>query len=292
MSKAVFSVAGGAGKNVMATAVVHSLREAEPETEIIVASPYSAVWSNNPDVSKVVSLSSTRDLYTQHIKGTDCKIYMQEVYLSDDFVNRRTHLIEAWCNLHTIPYTDAQPKLYFTEKEKDVIRAKLPSTKPLFMIQTSGGAPNQQYPISWMRDMPLPIAQEIVNQMNERGFETIHLRRPDQYALENTTYVQMSVREMMGSILFSEKRLFIDSLAQHAAAALAMPSVVTWAGNIPEVFGYQMHTNILPTVTEEHRHYIDSFLDKWNITGALHECPWNTNEIYDIKIILTALDIL
>ena len=288
--KHLFIISGGAGKGVMATAVVASLKEACLEDKIIVATAHPAVWLNNPDVSEVVDLQSNPKLFEKYAKDTNCKIYSQEVYLSDDFVNRRTHLIEAWCNVYKIPYKGALPKLYYTEKEKELIRKKLPDNKPLFLIQTSGGAPNQQYPISWMRDMPLPLAQKSVDHMNSQGFKTIHIRRKDQYAIENAEWIDMNMREMMGSIMFSERRLFIDSLAQHAAAALSMPSVVTWAGNRPEVFGYEMHKNILPSIDDEFRHHIDSFFDKYDITGSLHECPYNTNEIYDFNEIIEKLE--
>jgi len=65
--------------------------------------------------------------------------------------------------------------------------------------------------------------------------------------------------------------------------------VVTWVANSPKVFGYDMHTNILPEVKPSFRHTIDSFLEPYNIIGALHEYPYDTDRIYSVKKILEEL---
>jgi hypothetical protein len=89
----------------------------------------------------------------------------------------------------------------------------------------------------------------------------------------------------------SDKRLFIDSFAQHTAAAVGKPSVVCWIGNIPSQFGYEMHTNIIahpPTHKPELRH---SLFSKYNISGNPTEFPYNhEGEIFDVQSIITAID--
>jgi hypothetical protein len=54
------------------------------------------------------------------------------------------------------------------------------------------------------------------------------------------------IKEFFIILLKSEKRLLIDSCLQHAAAAFNLPSTVCWVGTSPEVFGYEIHKNILP----------------------------------------------
>jgi len=285
-----FIISGGAGKNIIATAFVEALKKADPETKISIITPHTSMWENHPLVERILNMSTEANLYPRYIKDTDSRIIANDPYLTEFFVYRRGHLAEAYCDMADVAYNGELPQMYFTDEEKESIKAKLPQDdKPLFFIQTNGGAQNQEYPISWMRDMPLPIAQEIVDAMNKKGYTTVHLRREDQYALENTIRLDTNLRETVCALFFSEKRLFIDSIFQHASAALKLPSTVVWGGNRPEIFGYDMHTNILPKVEEKYRHYIDSYLDKWNITGSLHECPFDTNEIYDTKQILASL---
>jgi FkbM family methyltransferase len=91
-------------------------------------------------------------------------------------------------------------------------------------------------------------------------------------------------------ISMSEKRLLIDSFAQHAAAALGKQSVVCWVGNKPEQLGYEMHTNIKaepPTRKLELRHSVYS---PFNITGDSTEFPYESeDEIFNTHAIVRAL---
>jgi len=84
--------------------------------------------------------------------------------------------------------------------------------------------------------------------------------------------------------------LFIDSFAQHAAAALGIPSVVCWVGNSPAQFGYNIHTNIIanpPTIRPELRHSVYS---KYNISGQPTEFPYhNEDEIFSADYIIEVL---
>lgn len=286
----IFNISGGVGKNIMATAAVRCLRQANPDSKIYVSSPHTAVWKNNPDVTEIINPLEVKDFYPNHVQGKDIELLAHDPYMSEDFIYKRKHLIEVWCDIFNIPYKkDVSSVLEFSKEEKEKVKSKLPKGK-LFFIQTSGGAVNQDYPISWMRDMPLHIGQRVVDEMTKKGYTAVHIRRENQYALENATWIPMTLREMLCSIQFSDKRLFIDSVAQHAAAAFKKESVVTWIGNKPEIFGYEMHKNILPNVPEEFRHFTDSYLEKYNITGVLHECPYNTNDIFDVEDILSKLD--
>lgn len=88
----------------------------------------------------------------------------------------------------------------------------------------------------------------------------------------------------------SDKRLFIDSFAQHTAAALGLPSVVCWVANVPSQFGYDMHTNIManePTLEPELRNAV---LSKYNTNGPETEFPYNNEEeIFDAETLIEAL---
>ena len=118
----------------------------------------------------------------------------------------------------------------------------------------------------------------------------VHIRRQDQLQLQNVFPVTLEFRALAVLILMSEKRLFIDSFAQHAAAALNKPSVVCWIANVPEQFGYEMHTNIIanpPTLPPEMRNAVFS---QYNIGGQVTEFPYNNeDEIFDADKIIEAL---
>jgi len=289
MKRIIFNIAGGMGKNITATAVVRNIKRAYPEHSIVVTTPYADIWLNNPNVSEIVSIEKTPFFYRDYLMDPETLLLKKEPYHSSDFVSQKKHLVEIWCDLAGVPCVDMQPELFFTDEEIAKAEKMTKGNFPTFFIQTSGGAPNQAFPVSWARDLPMSLAERICIRMNEEGYKIHHIRRPDQLSIPGTEMVNLPIREVMCMLKFSDKRLFIDSFAQHAAAAVGMPSVVTWVGNRPDVFGESIHTNILPKEKEQFRHYIDSYLEKYNITGSLHECPYNTDDIFDFDEIISKL---
>jgi hypothetical protein len=72
--------------------------------------------------------------------------------------------------------------------------------------------------------------------------------------------------------------------------ALNLPSVVCWIANKPQVFGYDIHTNVVSnpfTIKPETR---NSFLNEFNIQGDLIEFPYNgEHEIFSFDTIVGAI---
>lgn len=301
----IFEVSGDLRKNLMATAVVSSLKKAHPDRKIVVMTTTPEVWLHNPHVHRFYTFGRHAYFYDDYVKDKDTIILRHDPMSTDDFVHHRKHLVEIWCDLCGVPWhqPDADdyrtpgelgtPQLFFTEEEKEKVRKKLHADphdkRPLFFIQPSGGAFNQPYPISWARDLPLKIAQEVVNEMNKRGYRTIHLRRENQIALDVAEWIPFTLREALCAIQFSDKRLFVDSFAAHAAAALNLPSVVTWVTNPPKVFGYPLHINIEAKEREEFRHLPDAYLEPYNISGVWSEHPYETDMIFSTEEILKHL---
>jgi hypothetical protein len=84
----------------------------------------------------------------------------------------------------------------------------------------------------------------------------------------------------------SDKRLLIDSSLQHAAMALNKPSTVLWVGTNPQVFGYDYHKNIVADLGDENYKLPDSYLFDYNFNGAIHECPMDDENIFDLDEII------
>ncbi len=290
----IFNIAGGAGKNIMATSVVAQIRKTYPKDEIIISTPWKIIWENNPDVNKVINPEEVAFFYRDYVKDKDVKIFKLDPYNADDYFYRRRHLIEIWTSLCGIKYKKAEPKLYFTDEEEKTVKEKLglkegKDNRPLFFIQASGGPENQPYPISWARDLPLSIAEEVVKKMNEKGYRTIQIKRNNQVQISGAEYIPFTLRESLCALKFSEKRLLVDSIFQHACAALGLPAVVVWIVNDPKVFGYDIHTNLFPELKEEFRHHPNSYLEQYNISGVWSEHPYKTDGLFSAGKILKAL---
>jgi hypothetical protein len=286
----IFNVTGGIGKNIMATAVVSSIKKAYPDRDIIVTTAWLEPWQNNPHIAKAISFENTDFFFRDYIKGTDTKLFMLDPYQEDNF---KSPLIQIWCDLCKVPYDGSLPQLYYTEQEKETIRKKLykdPLDKrPLFFIQTSGGAATQERPFSWARDLPLSIAEKVVNNMVEKGYRAIHFRRKEQPALPNTDWMPFNYREGIGAVMFSDKRLFIDSVAAHAATAFGKTSVVTWVVTSPQVFGYPTNTNLVTKKQKEFRHLAHAGVFPYDFSGLPIEYPFNDEQIFSVDEIMKAL---
>ena len=281
----IFTVNGGAGKNVLATAVVKAIKKNKPKTKIIVITAYKEIWMYNPNVYRIYTFGNTPNFYNDYIKDNDenVEICSLEPYSTTDYILKRKSLIEIWCDLVKVPYNNEKPELFFNQREIEFANNQRSLTdRPIMLIQTNGGAP-QDMKVSWMRDMPLSNAQEVVQHFTNnvkviqkygQNFRIIQIRRDDQPALQGVEQFKGNLRELMILIKYSEKRLFIDSVCQHIAAALEKPSTVVWVRNNPKVLGYDIHDNIITKAEDEIDTTSDSFLEPYDIQGNVYQCPF------------------
>ncbi len=285
----IFQIDGGIGKNIAATAVCKAIKAQYPNDKLIVITGYPEVFLCSPYVDKALNYNNLNYFWSDNIDGQHVKMMLHNPYMETDFIAQKGHLIKVWCEMFGIKYNGELPELHLNSRELSFFGKSFGSDKPIMVIQTNGGAQNQPNKYSWYRDMPIGVAQKIVNYF-AKDYQVVHIRREDQFALQNTTSVQMEFRAIATLISMSSKRLFIDSFAQHTAAALNMPSVVCWIGNLPSQFGYDIHTNIVanpPTIKPELRH---SLFGKYNISGQPVEFCYNSeDEIFNVDEIIEAL---
>jgi hypothetical protein len=135
----------------------------------------------------------------------------------------------------------------------------------------------------------LTTAQKIVDAFLPTH-NVAHIRRNDQPTLQNAYPVEATFRQLAVLISMSDKRMFIDSFAQHTAAALGLPSIVCWIANIPDQFGYEIHKNIVanpPALEPELRNAVFA---RYNTMGSETEFPYNNeDEIFNVEQIIHAL---
>jgi len=200
----IFNASGPLDKNIAATAVVSSIKKGYPEHKIVVISEFSDVWLHNPDVYRVYQLGRISYFYDDFVKEKDTIFMWQDPYNSSDFLNKKKHLIEAWCDLCGVPCTEKSPKLYFTHREKEATMRMMGaenSPVPIFLVETTNIIFND-IPYVWFRDMPKSLAQRVSDKMREMGYRTIHLLKGNEPALLNTDSIFFNnVRQMLCSII-------------------------------------------------------------------------------------------
>ena len=278
----IFQINGGIGKVLVSTAVCKSIKVKYPDSKLIVVSGYPDVFLNNPNVDRAFAFGQQQYFYQEYIENQEFIVFGHDPYLDTAHLKFEEHLIETWCRIYDLPFIQKQGEIFLTQREIDFYSQKYISDKPIFLLQTNGGADNN-VKYSWARDIPYNIVRDVIQQFRA-DYNMVHIRRDDQINYEHTIGVSDNFRSLVVLISLSSKRLLIDSFAQHVAAALNLPSVVLWIVNSPKVFGYDIHTNIIAEPETKKPDIRAAYLNKYNIGGELVEFPYNNEtEIFNIE---------
>lgn len=284
----IFSISGGAGKNILATAVVKAMKSQYPDMNIVVLTAWKEAWMYNPYVYRTYNFQNTPYFYDNYIKGKNVKIFSLEPYQTEEYILKKEHLINTWCKLLSIQFNGEQPELFFNKREVEFVQNNIVRNEPIFVFQTNGGADvNNKY--SWVRDIPITIAQQVAEAF--RGeVRLIHLRKDEQLPMQDVEQFKGSLREMFILIRESKYRLFIDSVAQHASSALGKKATVCWVKNSPEVLGYSIHDNIVTDASEDLNTHDFSLLEPYDIAGQIPQCPFKEDaQLFNVPEIVASV---
>lgn len=285
----IFQIDGGLGKNIMATAVLSAIKKAYRKANIIVVTAYPDVFIANPNVNKVLNPQQTNGIYAKNIMNKEAKAFIADPYHHSDFITESKHLLEIWCDMYGVKYNGELPELFISKSEKQYFAPFYKLDKPILAIHPNGGAIGQPLKYSWTRDIPQPIIQEVINKFKTE-YAVVHIKREDQLMYENTIGALDNFRSIAILLSMSAKRLLIDSSAMHIATALNLPSVVTWVGTSPKVFGYDMHTNIMAKTPPKEPNLNHNSYTKFMLFQDISTIPYNDlNEVFDVNEIINAL---
>ena len=284
----IFNPEGGLGKIIASTAIVRNIQTKYPDHKIVVLTPWPEVFLNNPRVHRVFKSGMTPYFYKDYLEGRESIVLKGEPYFSTKHLYSKQHLIKSWCELHDLPFDgNTKPELYFTQAEKKYYASNLNGDKPLLILQTNGGNYHDERLYCWTRDLPAEQSQILVNELS-KTYKIIHVTRKNTQQLNDVTRIDEipNKRSFISLLLRSEKRLLIDSSLQHAAAAFDLKSTVCWVGTKPNVFGYDIHDNILPSKDLSlpgGGHMIDSLFFDYDFNGPEHEYPFDNFDIFNLQ---------
>jgi len=287
----IWHVQGGLGKNIAATALCKDLKETYIDRKLIMVVSYPEVFLNNPYIDRVYQIGQAPYFYQDYIENKDVIISKHEPYNQTGHITKTKHLIENWCDLLGIKYTEQQPQVFanFVQRQLTGLWKR---QKPTIVIQTGGGpSQGQKYSYSWTRDMPQNLAQAIVNKFKDQ-YHIFQITRPDGYQLEGVERIDqpLSNIELFAILVDAQKRILIDSCLQHAVASFKLPSTVFWIGTSPTVFGYKLHNNVVANLPKKANQLIGSYLFDFQFDNNIHECPYiEVKDIFDINAIINTL---
>ena len=299
---ALFHLDGGVGKHIAATAVIKAYKHQHKNRKVIVVCAWPEIFLGNTDIFKVYRTGNTPHFYKDYIYNKDTKIFAHEPYKEASHILKQTHLIETWCKLVDVSLENAKTDITcnFREQEEALSLIVNPSKKPVLIIQPFGGPLTdihdsndikQQFNYSWMRDIHPGVAQQIVDKLVSK-YHIVHICNSNHPQLQHVQRIDQILpkKVLISLLLFSNKRLLIDSSLQHAAAALNLPSTVVWVATQHNIFGYDIHKNIVPNKTYPEG-TVDSYLYDYDFTGRLHECVYSSAaDIYDADTIINAIE--
>lgn len=293
----VINITGGAGKNLMFSGVAKNIKKSFPNHNLIVLTPYPQLLINNPSIDRVYQTGSTPYLYEDLVSNNSKNIVSSiEPYGDGQYILEKEHLIQTWSRLLGAESDMQIPEIFINSRELNAFvninREKFQNYKyPILVINPFGG-PTQDMKYNWNRDLPVDIAQTLVNFYREKGYLVVQVSRKDQIQLDNVVPFEGNFRDICCLLKISQKRILIDSFCQHASAALGLPSTVCWITNKPKVFGYEMHDNILAKKGSLETSHIDSVFRNDNWDGSwLYSYPYEDNEsIFDISEIIDSVD--
>ena len=287
----IWHIQGGLGKNIAATALCNDLKQQYKDRKLIMVVSYPEAFLSNPVVDRVYALGQSPYFYQDYIEGKDIVLFRHEPYNQTAHVTKKQHLIHNWCDLLGIEYKNQQPVL-FPNYPQRMTTGIWQRPKPVMVIQTGGGPmQGQKFSYSWTRDMPIEVAQEIINKYSQQ-YHIIQVTRPDGYQLPGAERVDgiLSNMELFSLLVTSQKRVLIDSCLQHAAAALKLQSTVLWVGTSPTVFGYSSHKNIIAKLPKKANQLIGSYLFDYQFENNMHECPYmDVKDMFNIEEIFKSI---
>jgi hypothetical protein len=269
----IFDISGGLGKNILSTAVLKAIRKQHSDAYIIVLTSYPDVFISNPNVNKVIQHGSTTGIYKDYIMSKDAKVFVTDPYTCSDYLTESKHLIEIWCNICNVPYDNELPELFISKAEVEYFAPFYQLDKPIMVIQPNGGPIDQPLKYSWVRDIPAPAMNDVI-QHYKKKYTIVHIKREDQTMYADTIGALDSFRSIAVLLSLSERRILIDSSAMHIATALNLPSLVCWIGTSPKVFGYDMHANIEANTPDKELNLDHSYLQRLPLFEDISKCPY------------------
>ena len=301
----VLMVTGGLGRNVMATAVVRNIKQAYPDKRIIVLGGAPDVFLKNPHIYRTYSLQNPLYFYDDFIKENRSVFINVEPYQHYDYIAKRKHFVECWCDMIGVPCDSVYPEMFYTQAEHDLAISYLNEfDKDMVLCQFEGGkVPDSKGDkdkliakgAMYRRSLPEDTQLTIVEGLQQRGYHVGIVAHENQYRPGGSTTAKIffPTRAVVLLTQHVAEVMAIDSFVQHGAAVFKKKSLVLWAGTSPIVLGYDCHQNLRRDVCETPEcHRPNSFLMDIEVSGFQWECPWSNRctDEYSADAILAAFD--
>lgn len=311
MKKIQFRVTGGLGKNIMASAVVRQFKIDHPDSKIHVIASYPDVFINNPNIDRVYPYTGANATMVDFRDvNKDFDIYEYEPYSDLQYRLGNEHLVDTWCRRMNLGSpSKLSGEIFLTDEEKmwaSEQKKRLNINVPIMAVQISGGtssySPNEAANIlrpKQVRDLPIEIAQKVVDEISKLGIFILQIGLPTEKRLERVAFLDagnsqvLPIRLTLATINECDMFFGIDSFIQHAWAAFdKQNAIVVWGATNPKNLGYSANNNISMSkqCPEPHCNRPDGIMFDILGNGGAWQCPYKGKCMnFDPKELVSAI---
>jgi len=138
-------------------------------------------------------------------------------------------------------------------------------------------------------DIPEPTVLKVIEEF-KATHTIVHIKREDQKKYPDSLHALDGFRSIAILLQLADKRMLIDSFAQHLATAFNLPSTVCWVTTKPEVFGYELHNNIKANKFTLPVDFPNNLYQPFALSQDISSCPYQKLEdIFDVDRIIKSL---
>jgi len=298
----VLVVDGGIGKNIVSTVIIRNIAKKYPNKRLIVIAGYPDIFLNNPHIYRVFKFNNPLYFYEDYIKNSKSHVIKIEPYYHADYLYKKRHLADVWCEMAGVPCDNITPELYFLENEKKMAQLFIEKNKDkkIILLQCTGGInPDENTKEKqiaskasmYRRNLSIKTGKIITKQLNAKGYKVFSVQLPNQPKIEGTEICNFPIRSIMGLLPYVKGVICIDSFLQHAAAAVGKKALVLWGGTHPTCLGYPSNINLTREVCDNpFCHRPNSYMFDIQPHGFMWDCPHGDKCMdYNPNRIITAL---
>lgn len=280
----VFFIEGGLGKNIMASAVIRNIKQQNPDKKLIVICSYPDVFMYNPYIHRVYGFGQHSNFYEEWVNPAHSHVIKVEPYIHPDYILKKKHLIECWCEQVGVKCNNIRPEIFLTAQEKSLAMAQISmAKKPPLLMQICGGKnPAKNTMEEWIkaetvmhrRNMPMHVAEKVIEGLSDK-FNVLQVKSENQPLAKGANpMIVPNIRAIFSYIPLINHFLCIDSFLMHACAAFSKKPVVCWGGTSPAQLGYSDQINITKIACPTpFCHRPNSYLFDIMPNGQQWDCP-------------------
>ncbi len=225
----------GIGDGLMATPMLHKLRQNNQGKNIAVYAPWAKdILKGNPDIDEVADnpLDAQRTIRLE-----------RSVYQWASANNWQGHLATAYCRMLDLPDPDSvRPRFFHGARDSDFQLPDGLDSKPYIVFAPWSSARTFDfYGPSGNKNWVHERWSQLVQWAHRKGYPCLQIRGSDEEPLIDGIDADLCGSDLRHAIYCISKAALvvsIDTMAHHVAAAFHVPTVVLWGRSRPENFGY------------------------------------------------------